>query len=78
MTTYSTLLGLGMMPLMLYIYCWGFPNLVKVIPYLRIVGSLVIIIIGSSIGILINRYRSRHTKIIERVSAYAQKDRQQF
>ncbi|KAE8286703.1 Sodium/bile acid cotransporter [Larimichthys crocea] len=67
MTTYSTLLGLGMMPLMLYIYCRGFPNLVKVIPYLRIVGSLVIIIIGSSIGILINRYRSQYTKIIERV-----------
>ncbi|TKS76318.1 Sodium/bile acid cotransporter [Collichthys lucidus] len=67
MTTYSTLLGLGMMPLMLYIYCRGFPNLVKVIPYLRIVGSLVITIIASSIGILINRYRPRHAKIIEKV-----------
>ncbi|CAN9507930.1 unnamed protein product [Ophioblennius macclurei] len=61
MTTCSTVLALGMMPLLLYIYCHGFPNLAKLLPYKQIVTSLVLILVPCGIGILINHYRPKYS-----------------
>lgn len=69
MTTSSTILALGMMPLLLYLYCQGFMTLQKAIPYVDIVISLVVILVPCGIGILINYYKPQHSKIITKVSA---------
>ncbi|KAM6906656.1 hepatic sodium/bile acid cotransporter isoform 1-T2 [Lycodopsis pacificus] len=66
MTSCSTLLAFGMMPLLLYLYGQGF-NLQNAIPYADITISLVMILIPCGIGILINHYRPQYTKTIARV-----------
>uniref|UniRef100_A0A8C6LUW3 Hepatic sodium/bile acid cotransporter n=3 Tax=Nothobranchius TaxID=28779 RepID=A0A8C6LUW3_NOTFU len=67
MTSCSTLLAMGMMPLLLYAYCQGFSNLQKAIPYVDIVISLVLILVPCGVGILINHYRPRYSKMITKV-----------
>ncbi|KAI3364151.1 hypothetical protein L3Q82_010966 [Scortum barcoo] len=67
MTSCSTVLALGMMPLLLYIYCQGFDNLQNAVPYVDIIISLVLILIPCGIGILINYYRPQYSKIITRI-----------
>ncbi|KAM3603051.1 uncharacterized protein V6R79_015811 [Siganus canaliculatus] len=67
MTCCSTTLALGMMPLLLFIYCQGFPNLQSSIPYMDIIISLVMILIPCTIGVLINYYRPKYARIIEKV-----------
>ncbi|XP_028253819.1 sodium/bile acid cotransporter [Parambassis ranga] len=64
MTSCSTLLALGMMPLLLYLYCQGFSNLQNAVPYIDIIISLVMILVPCGIGILINYYRPKYSKII--------------
>ncbi|XP_059213083.1 hepatic sodium/bile acid cotransporter [Centropristis striata] len=66
MTSCSSLLALGMMPLLLYIYCQGF-DLQNSVPYLKIITSLVMLLIPCSIGILINHYRPQYSKMITKV-----------
>ncbi|XP_029281181.1 sodium/bile acid cotransporter [Cottoperca gobio] len=66
MTSCSTLLALGMMPLLLYIYCQGF-NLQNSVPYVDIIISLVMILIPCAAGILINYYRPQYAKTISKV-----------
>uniref|UniRef100_A0A3P9P0K4 Solute carrier family 10 member 1 n=1 Tax=Poecilia reticulata TaxID=8081 RepID=A0A3P9P0K4_POERE len=53
MTSCSTLLALAMMPLLLYLYCHGFSNLQKAVPYVGIVTSLVAILVPCGAGILV-------------------------
>ncbi|MED6257807.1 hypothetical protein ATANTOWER_031777, partial [Ataeniobius toweri] len=67
MTSCSTLLALGMMPLLLYLYCQGFSNLQKAVPYVDIIVSLVAILVPCSTGILINYFRPHYSKIISKV-----------
>ncbi|KAM9354953.1 hepatic sodium/bile acid cotransporter [Pholidichthys leucotaenia] len=67
MTTCSTLLALGMMPLLLYLYCQGFSNLQSAVPYVDIIISLVMILVPCSVGIIINHYRPQYSKIISKV-----------
>ncbi|XP_017267483.1 sodium/bile acid cotransporter [Kryptolebias marmoratus] len=67
MTSCSTVLALGMMPLLLYLYCQGFPNLQKAIPYVDIVVSLVLILVPCGIGILMNYYKPQYSKVITKV-----------
>ncbi|XP_032440950.1 sodium/bile acid cotransporter [Xiphophorus hellerii] len=67
MTSCSTLLALAMMPLLLYLYCHGFSNLQKAVPYVGIITSLVVILIPCGAGILINYYRPQYSKIITKV-----------
>ncbi|XP_053738119.1 hepatic sodium/bile acid cotransporter [Synchiropus splendidus] len=67
MTSCSTLLALGMMPLLLYIYCHSFPHLQSAVPYKDITLSLVMILIPCGIGILINHYRPKYAKLITTV-----------
>uniref|UniRef100_A0AAQ4NMT8 Solute carrier family 10 member 1 n=1 Tax=Gasterosteus aculeatus aculeatus TaxID=481459 RepID=A0AAQ4NMT8_GASAC len=56
MTTCSTLLAFGTMPLLLSIYCRGF-DLHAAIPYGEISISLVMTLIPCGIGVLVNYYR---------------------
>lgn len=69
MTTCSTVLALGMMPLLLLLYCQGFDNLQDAVPYRDIVLSLLCILIPCGIGILLNHYRPQYSQIVTRVSA---------
>lgn len=63
MTSCSTLLALGMMPLLLYIYCQGFANVHKLVPYAQIVMSLALTLVPCGIGIVINHYRPKYANI---------------
>uniref|UniRef100_A0A3Q1JB90 Hepatic sodium/bile acid cotransporter n=1 Tax=Anabas testudineus TaxID=64144 RepID=A0A3Q1JB90_ANATE len=67
MTSCSTLLALGMMPLLLYLYCQGFTNLQNSVPYVDIITSLFMILIPCGAGILINYWRPQYAKIITKV-----------
>ncbi|KAK0152541.1 Sodium/bile acid cotransporter [Merluccius polli] len=67
MTTCSSVLALGMMPLLLYAYCQGFPGLINVVPYGRIIITLVLTIIPCTIGIVITHYRPHWTKSVSKV-----------
>ncbi|XP_072218550.1 hepatic sodium/bile acid cotransporter [Leuresthes tenuis] len=64
MTSCSTLLALGMMPLLLYLYCQGFSNLQNAVPYVDIIISLAMILLPCGAGILLNYYRPQYSKII--------------
>ncbi|XP_073348548.1 hepatic sodium/bile acid cotransporter [Pagrus major] len=64
MTCCSTVLALGMMPLLLYLYCQGFPELRNAVPYMEIMVSLVMLLIPCGVGILINYYRPQYSKTI--------------
>lgn len=66
------MLALGMMPLLLYIYCQGLSNIQSILPYTEIVVSLVMILVPCGIGILINAYRPQYSKIITKVCAHSQ------
>uniref|UniRef100_A0A673CVB2 Solute carrier family 10 member 1 n=1 Tax=Sphaeramia orbicularis TaxID=375764 RepID=A0A673CVB2_9TELE len=66
MTTCSTLLALGMMPLLLYLYCQGF-NLESAVPYVDIIISLLMMLVPCGVGILINYYRPQYSKTITKV-----------
>ncbi|KAM3602879.1 uncharacterized protein V6R79_012446 [Siganus canaliculatus] len=67
MTCCSTVTALGMMPLLLFIYCQGFPHLQKYIPYVKIIISLIMILIPCIIGFLINHYRPKYARIVKQV-----------
>lgn len=64
MTTCSTVLALGMMPLLLLLYCQGFENLQEAVPYKDIGLSLLSILVPCGIGILINHYRPQYSSFI--------------
>ncbi|XP_039874255.1 sodium/bile acid cotransporter-like [Simochromis diagramma] len=67
MTSCSTLLAMGMMPLLLYIYCQGFPSVRNAVPYVQIILSLVLTLVPCGIGILINTYRPQYSKRVTKV-----------
>lgn len=72
MTVFSTVLALGMMPLLLYLYCQGFPSVQKAVPFTKIMISLAMLLIPCSIGIAINHYWPKYSKYITRVGANTQ------
>ncbi|XP_040925367.1 hepatic sodium/bile acid cotransporter [Betta splendens] len=67
MTSCSTLLALGLMPLLLFVYCQGFGDLQNTVPYVDIIASLFMILIPCGAGILINYYRPQYSKTITKV-----------
>ncbi|XP_073709084.1 hepatic sodium/bile acid cotransporter [Garra rufa] len=67
MTTCSTLLALGMMPLLLYLYSQGFSNLVEHVPFTHITFALIMILVPCGIGMLINYRVPKYSKIITQV-----------
>ncbi|XP_060772323.1 hepatic sodium/bile acid cotransporter isoform X2 [Neoarius graeffei] len=66
MTTCSTLAALGMMPLLLFIYCHGFSNL-SVLPYGNIILALFLTVLPCAFGIYINHRVPQYSKLVTRV-----------
>ncbi|KAB1277359.1 Sodium/bile acid cotransporter [Camelus dromedarius] len=68
MTTCSTFCGLGMMPLLLYIYSRGIYDgtLKDKVPYGGIMISLVLILIPCTIGIILNAKRPQYVHYVTR------------
>ncbi|XP_058471681.1 hepatic sodium/bile acid cotransporter-like [Solea solea] len=67
LTTCSSFAALGLMPLMLYIYCQGFANLTHAVPYVSIVTTLVLTLVPCAIGITIKYYKPKYTAMIQKV-----------
>lgn len=68
MTTCSCVASLGMMPLLLYIFCQGFPGLENAVPYGSIMKALVFTLVPCAAGILINHYRPKYSPTVKKVS----------
>ncbi|TRY56962.1 hypothetical protein DNTS_023891 [Danionella cerebrum] len=68
MTVCSTVLALGMMPLLLHLYSMGFLNLAHLVPYSRILFSLIMLLVPYGLGILINHKVPQYSKIIHKVA----------
>uniref|UniRef100_A0A8D1WUC8 Hepatic sodium/bile acid cotransporter n=1 Tax=Sus scrofa TaxID=9823 RepID=A0A8D1WUC8_PIG len=66
MTTCSTFLALGMMPLLLYLYSRGIYDgtLKDKVPYGSIVISLILILIPCTIGIILNTKRPQYVRYV--------------
>ncbi|XP_076017839.1 hepatic sodium/bile acid cotransporter-like [Genypterus blacodes] len=67
MTTCSSVLALGMMPLLLFVYCQGFPSPENAVPYIGILIALTLSLVPCSIGITINHYRPKYSPVILKV-----------
>lgn len=66
MTTCSTVLALGMMPLLLYLYCQGLSNMENAVPYGGIIIALAMTLVPCAIGIFLNARAPQYSKIIIR------------
>ncbi|XP_028995085.1 hepatic sodium/bile acid cotransporter-like [Betta splendens] len=68
MTTCSNIAALGMMPLLLYIYCQNYRGLEKLVPYLNIIIALALTMVPCAFGIAIKHYKPQHVLTMRRVS----------
>ncbi|KAF7690567.1 hypothetical protein HF521_012371 [Silurus meridionalis] len=66
MTTCSTLAALGMMPLLLFIYCHGFSDPTAV-PYGNLTLALVLTLLPCALGIYINHRVPQYSKLVTRI-----------
>ncbi|KAM7375717.1 hypothetical protein PAMP_005497 [Pampus punctatissimus] len=64
MTTCSSIAALGLMPLLLLIYCQGFTGLENAVPYIGIITALTYTLVPCAIGIAINHYKPNYTPFI--------------
>ncbi|NXK25561.1 NTCP protein, partial [Arenaria interpres] len=66
MTTCSTVLAIGLMPLLLYLYSRGLyeGDLEGKVPYKGIITSLVLMLIPCAIGIILNEKKPQYTSFI--------------
>ncbi|XP_076873831.1 hepatic sodium/bile acid cotransporter-like [Brachyhypopomus gauderio] len=67
MTTFSTLLALGAMPLLLYVYSQGFSGVAVAIPYAGIATALAMTTLPCAAGICIRHYAPQHARLFSRV-----------
>lgn len=67
MTTCSTIAALGMMPLLLYVFCKGFPGLENAVPYAGIMTTLALTLIPCTVGVLINYYRPKYSATVSKI-----------
>ncbi|XP_066498681.1 hepatic sodium/bile acid cotransporter-like [Hoplias malabaricus] len=67
MTTCSTVVALGAMPFLLYLYCQGFPGLENAVPYAGIIIALIMTLVPCAIGIAINHWARRYSKTIIKI-----------
>ncbi|KAL7861841.1 hypothetical protein SRHO_G00132820 [Serrasalmus rhombeus] len=67
MTTCSTVVALGAMPLLLYLCSQGFSGLENAVPYASIVIALILTLVPCAIGIAINHWASRYSQMIVKV-----------
>ncbi|KAA8582289.1 hypothetical protein FQN60_009029 [Etheostoma spectabile] len=63
MTTCSCIAALGLMPLLLYIYCQGFSGLENAVPYFGIISALAFTLVPCAIGIAINHYKPNYASL---------------
>ncbi|KAK5857279.1 hypothetical protein PBY51_010534 [Eleginops maclovinus] len=66
MTTCSCIAALGLMPLLLYIYCQGFDGLEDAVPYIGIISALAFTLVPCAIGIAINYYKPKYSPFIKK------------
>ncbi|KAM9435526.1 hepatic sodium/bile acid cotransporter-like [Clarias gariepinus] len=66
MTTCCTLVALGIMPLLLFIYCHGFTDL-SAVPYGNIILALLLTLLPCAVGIYINYHIPQYSKLVTRV-----------
>ncbi|KAM9341266.1 hepatic sodium/bile acid cotransporter-like [Symphorus nematophorus] len=64
MTTCSSIAALGLMPLLLLVFCQGFPGLENAVPYASIIKALVFTLVPCAIGILINHYKPKYSPVV--------------
>lgn len=64
MTTCSCIVALGMMPLLLYIFCQGFSGLENAVPYVGITITLALTLIPCTVGILVNYFKPNYAPIV--------------
>uniref|UniRef100_UPI00398F77EB hepatic sodium/bile acid cotransporter n=1 Tax=Pristiophorus japonicus TaxID=55135 RepID=UPI00398F77EB len=69
MTTCSTVLAFGMMPLLLYLYCKGL-SLANKVPYREISITLVLMLIPCGIGIFLNHKYPKYSKTITKTGLF--------
>ncbi|XP_077978233.1 uncharacterized protein LOC144433745 [Glandiceps talaboti] len=67
MTTCSTVIGIGMMPLNLFIYSRSWAKAAAVIPYVDIIIALVVILIPGSLGMLIKFKLPKWSELIAKI-----------
>ncbi|XP_063078897.1 hepatic sodium/bile acid cotransporter [Engraulis encrasicolus] len=67
MTACSTLLALGMMPLLLFLYCQGFSGLENAVPYGGISLALLMTLLPCAIGVYINHRTPQYSKLITKI-----------
>nr|XP_046268074.1 sodium/bile acid cotransporter-like [Scatophagus argus] len=67
MTTCSCIAALGLMPLLLFIFCQGFPGLEKAVPYRSIISALALTLVPCAIGIVINHYKPTYSPMVKKV-----------
>ncbi|XP_029982515.1 sodium/bile acid cotransporter-like [Sphaeramia orbicularis] len=67
MTTCSSIVALGMMPLLLFVFCQGFPGLENAVPYVGIMTALAFTLVPCTIGIVINHYKPNYTPVVLKV-----------
>ncbi|KAG5277251.1 hypothetical protein AALO_G00115400 [Alosa alosa] len=67
MTACSTLLALGMMPLLLFLYCQGITGLESAVPYTGITIALVMTLLPCAIGVYLNHRVPQYSKLITKV-----------
>lgn len=66
MTTCSTILALGLMPLLLFVYCQGF-DLENAVPYTGIMVALTMTLVPCGVGITINHFKPNYSSIVIKV-----------
>ncbi|KAK3562592.1 hypothetical protein QTP86_002076 [Hemibagrus guttatus] len=59
-----SVLALGAMPLLLYLYCQSFSGLETAVPYTGIIIALVMTIVPCTVGIAINHWAPRYSQIV--------------
>uniref|UniRef100_A0A3B4APY6 Hepatic sodium/bile acid cotransporter n=1 Tax=Periophthalmus magnuspinnatus TaxID=409849 RepID=A0A3B4APY6_9GOBI len=64
MTTCSSIAALGMMPLLLFVFCQGFSGLENAVPYGGITTTLVLTLVPCTAGILINYYTPKYAPVV--------------
>ncbi|XP_076605626.1 hepatic sodium/bile acid cotransporter-like [Chaetodon auriga] len=67
MTTCSSIAALGLMPLLLYIFCQGFAGLENAVPYVGIITALMLTLAPCAVGIAINHYRPNYSPVVKKV-----------
>lgn len=58
-----------MMPLLLYLFCQGFPGLENAVPYGSIMKALVFTLVPCAFGILINHHTPKYSPLVKKVSS---------